>query len=229
MIIPDRATFCAQAQQGNLVPVYREILADRLTPVSAFEALNATRSGRDANAYAFLLESVEGGERLGRYSILGANPSLVFRSKGRTATIEEQGRTETIEILPGQDPLTLLQSLLSRYQYVASPDLPRFCGGAVGFFGYDVVRFFEDLPDTNPDELNVDDACFLFTDTLIIFDHVRHRMQVLCNAHVTGDADAAYDDACARVEQLAARLRGKVEGGRRGEKAAQNPEQLKSR
>ena len=198
MIVPDRATFCARAQQGNLVPVYREILADRLTPVSAFEALTATRSDRDDNAYAFLLESVEGGERLGRYSFLGANPSLVFRSKGRTATIEEAGPTRTIEIAPGEDPLTLLQALLSRYQYVESPDLPRFCGGAVGFFGYDVVRFFEDLPDNNPDELDVDDACFLFTDTLLIFDHVRHRMQVLCNAHVTGDADAAYDDACAR-------------------------------
>jgi anthranilate synthase component 1 len=209
MITPDRATFCARARQGNLVPVYREILADRLTPVSAFEALTATRSDRDGNAYAFLLESVEGGERLGRYSILGANPSLVFRSKGRTATIEEQGRTQTIEITPGQDPLTLLQDLLGRYQYVASPDLPRFCGGAVGFFGYDVVRFFEDLPDQNPDELNVDDACFLFTDTLIIFDHVRHRMQVLCNAHITDDADAAYDEACAKIEQLAARLQGK--------------------
>ena len=226
MITPDRATFCDRARQGNLVPVYREVLADRLTPVSAFEALTATRSEKDGNAYAFLLESVEGGERLGRYSILGANPSLVFRSKGQTATIEEQGRTRTIEIMPGQDPLTLLQTLLSRYRYVASPDLPRFCGGAVGFFGYDVVRFFEDLPDINPDELNVDDACFLFTDTLIIFDHVRHRMQIVCNAHVMNDADAAYDDACAKIDQLVFRLQGgrkeKIQETRE-KSATQNP------
>ena len=207
MIIPDREEFRSRAQRGNLIPVYREILADRLTPVSAFEALTADRPAGD-NPYAFLLESVEGGERLGRYSFLGANPSLVFRSKGRTATIEENGHVDEIEILPGQDPLTLLQELLSRYQYVESPNLPRFCGGAVGFFGYDVVRFFEDLPDNNPDELEVDDACFLFTDTLLIFDHVRHRMQVLCNAHVTGDPDAAYDDACTKIGQLVERLRG---------------------
>ena len=144
MIIPDREEFRLRAQRGNLIPVYREILADRLTPVSAFEVLTATRREED-NPYAFLLESVEGGERLGRYSFLGANPSLVFRSKGRMATIEEHGQAQTVEIAPGQDPLTLLQELLSRYQYVESPNLPRFCGGAVGFFGYDVVRFFENL------------------------------------------------------------------------------------
>ena len=207
MIFPDRATFCAYAQQGNLIPVYREILADRLTPVSAFEALTALRSTDAGNHYAFLLESVEGGERIGRYSFLGANPSLVFRTKGNTATIEEQGQTHTVEIGPGQDPLTLLQELLRRYRYVESPDLPRFCGGAVGFFGYDVVRFFETLPDNNPDELDVDDACFLFTDTLLIFDHVRHRMQIVCNAHVTDGPEIAYEAACVKIEQLIARLK----------------------
>lgn len=207
MILPDRATFCALAQQGNLIPVYREILADRLTPVSAFEALTVTRSESDGNPYAFLLESVEGGERMGRYSFLGANPSLVFRSKGSTVTIEEAGQARTVQIGSGQDPLTLLQELLSRYRYVESPDLPRFCGGAVGFLGYDVVRFFEDLPDNNPDDLLVDDACFLFTDTLLIFDHVRHRMQVLCNAHVTDEPEAAYEMACVKIENLIARLK----------------------
>ncbi|HLV80074.1 MAG TPA: anthranilate synthase component I, partial [Chthonomonadaceae bacterium] len=113
----------------------------------------------------------------------------------------------TIEIAPDEDPLTLLKSLLGRYRYVERPDLPRFCGGAVGFFGYDVVRFFEDLPDKNPDALDVDDACFLFTDTLLIFDHVRHRVIVLCNAHVTGDPGQAYDAAVEKIEGLVARLR----------------------
>lgn len=220
MIVPDRATFHALTRQGNLVPVYREILADRLTPVSAFEALTASRAPDAGNPYAFLLESVEGGERQGRYSFLGANPSLVFRSKGRHATIAQDGQTRSLDIAPGEDPLSLLQELLSRYRYVPSPDLPQFCGGAVGFFGYDVVRFFENLPDNNPDEMGVDDACFLFTDTLLIFDHVRHRMQILCNAHVTGDPDAAYDAACAKIEQLVLRLRtsgGEEERGRREE------------
>ncbi|HLV80257.1 MAG TPA: anthranilate synthase component I, partial [Chthonomonadaceae bacterium] len=93
MIVPDREEFIARARQGNLIPVYREILADRLTPVSAFEKLAATAEA--GSSCAFLLESVEGGERIGRYSFLGSDPALVFRSKGRRATIQEEGRTQT--------------------------------------------------------------------------------------------------------------------------------------
>jgi anthranilate synthase component 1 len=206
MIVPDRDQFVARAAQGNLIPVYREILADRLTPVSAFERLMATEPA-DSNGHAFLLESVEGGERIGRYSIIGSNPSLIFRSKGRRARITEAGKTREIALAEGEDPLAHVKALMQRYRYVPSSDLPRFSGGAVGFLGYDVVRFFERLPDSNPDDLNVDDACLLFTDTLLIFDHVRHRVKVLCNVHVTGDPSAAYDVALAKIEALAARLR----------------------
>ena len=203
MFTPDREEFIARAQRGNLVPIYREILADRLTPVSAFEKLTADAP----DGTAFLLESVEGGERIGRYSFLGRDPALIFRSKGRHATLTENGVEQKIELASNEDPLTYLKQLLGRYQFVESPDLPKFCGGAVGFFGYDVVRFFETLPDNNPDDLNVDDACFLFTDTLLIFDHVRHRVKVLCNAHIAGDANLAYDAAIARIEALISRLR----------------------
>ena len=213
MIVPDRDTFLTLAEGGNLIPVYRELLADRLTPVSAFERLTANRPGED-RPFAFLLESVEGGERIGRYSYLGRNPSLIFRSKGSTAYITENGTTAERTLAAGEDPLTLLKELMSRYKYVESPDLPRFCGGAVGFFGYDVVRFFENLPDNNPDELQVDDACFLFTDTLVIFDHVRRRLLVVCNAHVDGEgpdaASAAYAAAEAKIERLVARLHAAV-------------------
>jgi anthranilate synthase component 1 len=207
MATPDRDEFLIRAQRGNLIPVYREILADRLTPVSAYERLTNASESAEANGYSFLLESVEGGERLGRYSFLGSNPALVLRTRGRQATLLEEGGVRQLEIAPDEDPLTLLKQLLGRYRYVEDPALPRFCGGAVGFFGYDVVRFFENLPDNNPDELQVDDACFLFTDTLLIFDHVRHRIQVLCNAHVTDDANAAYDEALRKIETLVARLR----------------------
>ncbi len=209
MIVPDRDTFLSLAERGNLIPVYRELLADRLTPVSAFEKLTANRPGEN-RPLAFLLESVEGGERIGRYSYLGRNPSLVFRSKGDTATITENGVSTTRKMVGEEDPLILIKELMSRYQYVESPDLPRFCGGAVGFFGYDVVRFFEKLPDNNPDDLSVDDACFLFTDTIVVFDHVRRRLLVVCNAHISGDgpeaAAAAYADAEAKIERLVARL-----------------------
>ena len=191
------------AKRGNLIPVYREILADRLTPVSAYEKLTAG----EPDGVSFLLESVEGGERIGRYSFLSSNPTLIFRSKGRSAEITEYGLTRTLEIAEGDDPLTHLKRLLSRCDYVESPDLPRFCGGAVGFFGYDVVRFFEDLPDNNPNDLDVDDACLMFTDTLLVFDHVQHRVKVVCNAHITEDPGAAYDDALLKIEALIARLR----------------------
>ena len=178
MIIPDREEFLARARHGNLVPVYREILADRLTPVSAFEKLTATEEPA-SNGCSFLLESAEGGERMGRYSFLGSNPSLIFRSKGHRATVQEGGRIRELTIGPDEDPLTLVAALLARYTYVETPDLPRFCGGAVGYFAYDIVRFFEALPDSNPDELDVDDACLMFTDTLLVFDHVRHRVKVV--------------------------------------------------
>jgi anthranilate synthase component 1 len=214
MVTPDREEFLARAQRGNLIPVYREILADRLTPVSAFEKLAATSPAAQGKGYGFLLESVERGERIGRYSFLGTDPALIFRSKGNIATVTEGNTARTVVIAPGDDPLTLLKELLGRYTYVESPDLPRFCGGAVGIFGYDVVRFFEKLPDTNPDELNFDDACFLFTDTLILFDHVRHRIKVICNAHVTdNDPNRAYEDALLKIEDLVARLRAPSVGG----------------
>ena len=206
MVVPDREEFLARAQRGNLVPVYREILADRLTPVSAFEKLIATEEPT-SNGCSFLLESAEGGEHMGRYSFLGSNPSLIFRSKGRHATIQEGDQLRELTLGPDEDPLTLVEALLACYTYVETPDLPRFCGGAVGYFGYDIVRFFENLPDSNPDELNVDDACLLFTDTLLVFDHVRHRVKVVCNAHITDDPGAAYEDALRKIEALIARLR----------------------
>jgi len=131
MIVPDREQFLERALQGNLIPVYREILSDRLTPVSAFERLVATEP-EGSNGNAFLLESVEGGERIGRFSILGSNPSLIFRSKGQHAEITEDGATRQIDFAEGEDPLTYLKALLGRYRYVPTPDLPRFAGGAVG-------------------------------------------------------------------------------------------------
>jgi len=203
MYVPSRDEFVRKANEGNLIPVYREILADRLTPVSAFEKI-ATKGSS-----SFLLESVEGGERLARYSFLGTHPFMTLRSKGNVATVTEGTRTRTVVLAPGDDALTLLKELLSRYTFVKMPGLPRFCGGAVGFLAYDMVRFFERLPERTVDDLNVDDSRFLFTDTLLIFDHVKHRLKVLCNAHLdpTSRPEVAYDKAVARIEELIARLR----------------------
>lgn len=173
---PTREQFLGAARPGDLVPIVREILADRLTPVSAFERL--PRSGG-----AFLLESVEGGERIGRYSFLGSAPRLALTVKGRTATVREGRRTRTVVLTPSDDGLTVLKELLGRYRYVPQPGLPRFCGGAVGYLAYDMARCFERLPERAADDLGLEDAFFLFTDTLLIFDHVKHRVKVLCNAH----------------------------------------------
>ncbi len=203
MLLPSRDEFLQQARQGNLIPVWREVLADMETPVSAFRKIAQGR------ANSFLLESVEGGERLARYSFLGTDPSLIFRSKGETATITEAGRTETIALHAGtRDPLHVLKSLLDRYQYVPAPGLPRFVGGAVGMIGYDMVRFFEKLPTLAKDDLGLDDCLFLFTDALLVFDHVKHKMLALCNAHVAPgtDPNAAYDLAARKIDDLLARL-----------------------
>ena len=203
MFVPTREEFIAIAAHGDLIPVCKEILADRLTPVSAFERLTAG----EENGLAFLLESVVGGERVRRYSFLGHRPSTVFRSKGRDVFITENGVETHSRLKPGEDPLTLLKERMNRHVYVPMSRLPSFCGGAVGFFGYDVVRFFEDLPDDNPDEMNVEDAYFLFTDTLLIFDHVKRRMKVVCNAPVNGNPGAAYDLAVIKIEAEIALLR----------------------
>ncbi|HEY3331061.1 MAG TPA: anthranilate synthase component I [Capsulimonadaceae bacterium] len=202
---PTRDDFHKKAKLGNLIPVWREVLADTETPVSAFYQIAYGRK------YGFLLESVEGGERLARYSFIGSDPFLIFRSKGAEATIEENGVVESTPLEFGKrDPLDVLKELLGRYQYVPTPELPQFVGGAVGMIGYDTVRFFEKLPELNDDVIGLDDCVFMLTDALIVFDHVRHRLLVLCNARVDGDPDAAYDSAIAKVDELVARLRGPV-------------------
>ena len=197
---PTRDEFRRLARQGNLIPVYREILADMETPVSAFRRI-AHRPN------AFLLESVEGGERLARFSFLGADPYLVFRSKGPTAHVTQGGETREVPLEDGRDPLHVLEALLGEVRYVELPGLPRFVGGAVGYIGYDWVRFLEPIGDSTQDDLDIDDCRLLLTDTLLIFDHVRHRIKVLANARVADDPDAAYDAAVAKVDALVEMLK----------------------
>ena len=203
MTAPTRDEFIEKAKIGNLIPVWREVLADMETPVSAYRKIAGNRPN------SFLLESVEGGERLARYSFLGSDPFLIFRSKGNAATITEGGHTETVALTAGErDPLHLLKELLGRYTYVPSPELPPFVGGAVGMIGYDTVRFFETLPTLAKDDLNLDDCVFLFTDTLLVFDNVKHKVLSLCNARIAPgeDAGAAYDRAAGKVNALLGRL-----------------------
>jgi anthranilate synthase component 1 len=197
MYYPSFDAFKAKASQGNLIPVYREIMADLETPVAAFLKL-------DKGDFSFLLESVEGGEKWGRYCFLGGEPSIVFQSKGRRVEIMRDGQTDVQE---GMDPLDALKQLMGEFHPVEVEGLPRFFGGAVGYLSYDMVRFFERLPDQTVDDLNIPDSMFMLTDTMVIFDHMLQKIKVVSNALIDGPPEKAYHQAIAKIEQLITRLR----------------------
>ena len=206
---PSLAQFRDAAARGNLVPVWREIVLDGDTPVSAYAKL-----GR--RTHSFLLESVVGGEKWAAYSFLGVGARAVVTTKGGRYEIvrfdvEGGGPPARHEgALPDGDPTKLLASLLGSFRPVPSPSLPRFFGGAVGWLGYDVVRAFERIPARAPDELGLPEACFVITDTLVIFDNLRQTVKVVANAVVDSpdEAERAYQAACARVDAIVATLEG---------------------
>lgn len=199
MYHPDKDSFAALAAKGNLIPVYREIMADMDTPVSAFMKI-------DDGEYSFLLESIEGGEKWARYSFLGGSPSVVLRSRGRCVEVLRRGAAA--EVFESDDPLDLIREHLGRFRPVEIEGLPRFFGGAVGYLGYDMVRFFETLPAGNAADIGAYDSCFLITDTLVIFDNVRQKIKVVANAHLDGvPPEEAYLDATRRIDALIARLK----------------------
>ncbi len=213
MFQPSLEEFKKKAKQGNLIPVYREILADMETPVSAFQKI-------DDGRHSFLLESMEGGEKWARYSFLGSRPSVVVRSFGRSVEVIRDGKTQKLSF--ERDPLDVLKKVLSEYAPVPDPSLPRFFGGAVGFMGYDVVRFFEELPGREKSGLDIPDVFFMITDTLVIFDNITHLIKVVSNAHVKGkSAEAAYREATKKINALVRKLKTGVRGqgsGVRGRK-----------
>ena len=201
MYYPDFATFTSLAAQGNLIPVYREIMADLDTPVSAFRKI-------DDGRYSFLLESIEGGEKWARYTFLGSSPSEVIRSRGNTVEVlTEEGAVRREEV---SDPLAFVRDYLKRFTPVAIPGIPRFFGGAVGYLGYDMVRYFENLPTAKPAVIGAYDSYFVITDTIVIFDNVRQKIKVVSNAHLdTGKTvQAAYEEATAKIDAIIGRLKG---------------------
>ncbi len=200
MLKPTLEEFKEKSKKGNLIPVYKEILADLDTPVSAYMKM----SGSD---YSFLLESVEGGEKWARYCFLGFDPSTIVSIKGNKIIIEKQGKSESIIISEGS-PLVGLKEVLSQYQPVEVEGLPRFSGGAVGFVSYDMVRSFEDLPEETEDDLEVPDACFVITDTLLIFDNIAQTIKIVSNAHITNDnMDESYNKAIKNIEAIEEKLK----------------------
>jgi len=196
---PDFKEFCALAKQGNLIPVSREVLADFETPVSALAKI-------DRGACAYLLESVEGGEKWARYSFLGSGSPTLIHGNDREVIVSSGRRRRRIPVKT--DLLACLREIMLEYRPVRVPGLPRFCGGAVGYLSYDVVRQFERLPAQRKDLLGLPHACFLLTDTLLIFDNVAQTIRIVANAHV-GERNhkAAYADAVRRIDRMIARLR----------------------
>jgi anthranilate synthase component I len=197
---PSVADFLELSRRGNLVPVFREILADTETPVSAF--LKTTRG-----EHAFLLESVVGGDKWGRYSFLGSEPAAIFTSRGTTISLAESGRPA--RSFTAADPLEALRTMLAGYRAVRLPGLPRFFGGAVGYVAYDGVRFFERLPATLPDDLGVPELYFIVPASLLVFDTVAQSIKVVVNVDLRDpatDPRAAYEGAVARIDELVARL-----------------------
>jgi anthranilate synthase component 1 len=180
------------AKRGTFVPVYKEIVADLLTPVSAFLKI------AEHSDYAFLLESVEGGEHVGRYSFLGKDPFLILRARGGETTIERAGQTSASD----KPFMTMLRELMAGFNAPFVPGLPRFTGGAVGYLGYDAAAWFEPVMLQSHLDSGDDEAGFMLFDTVLAFDHVRHRILIIANARITGDEDleSLYQFACAKIE-----------------------------
>lgn len=204
MYTPTYQEFETLAGRGNLIPVYRELPADMETPVSVYLKLQD-------EGPSFLLESITGGDQVARFSFIGVRPKTSFVARGQSVYISSAGHGRTVPLADGGDPLTVLREEMAAFQPVSLPGLPRFTGGAVGFLGYDAVRYFERLPATAADELGLPEAVFMLVDTLVVFDHARQRLLVVTNAKLDGvDTLAAYRRATARLDEVVARLRAPI-------------------
>jgi len=195
---PTFPEFQRLAEKANVVPVYRQLLADTLTPVSAFQKLDVADHG-------FLLESVTGGERIGRFSFLAGEPPAILRARRSSVEVARGGEVKRYE---SDDPLRESEEFLAHTHSARVPGLDAFTGGMVGYLAYDVVRYVEDLPDSPPDDLGLPDIYMLACDTLVVFDHVFKTVKVIHNARLGGrSAREAYDEAVAQIDGVVEKLR----------------------
>ncbi len=197
-IFPAKEEFLKLSKKGNLIPIYREISADLETPVSSYLKISNAR-------YSFLLESVEGQERIARYSFLGSNPSLIFESKANLINLYKDNSTK--ETFRSNNPISELKKIFNRYKFVKVSGIPSFCGGLIGYFGYDMVRFIEDIHDKNIDDLNIADCIFILADNLIIFDHINHSIKIVSNVFLEPDLSRGeilkkYNEAIKKISSV---------------------------
>jgi anthranilate synthase component 1 len=208
MNFPDQESFVRMAEQSGLVPVHRTIIADLDTPLTIYAKIAAAQS------HAFLFESMEGGEKWGRYSFIGLDPLVNFTSNGATVTITRPGAEEPGRTSSPVNPLHELRELLASFNASRAPGLPRFFGGAVGFLGYDMVRFIEEIPDSNP-PLDIPDSSFMVPRLVLIHDAVQQQLTVVCNVEVSEGSDCLelYADAISRIDKVVNQVRAPLPGG----------------
>src|SRR5437899_6056541 len=204
MIQPTFKEFCQLAKQGNLIPIYQELLMDLETPLSFFKRLERDR-------YSFLLESVEGSERWARYSFLGTQPHCIFKARGNRVEIIENGKSKT---LVSDAPLKLLEELLRGYQTVTVSGVPPFFGGALGYVAYNAVEQFHEIASDKKDPLGMPEIFFLFVQTLIAFDNLKNTIKIIDNVRVDEETDLrrAYEQATRRIEKAVSSLQKKPRG-----------------
>ncbi|MBW7473436.1 anthranilate synthase component I [Paenibacillus oenotherae] len=188
------------AETYNLIPIVRHVMADTETPIRLFQHFYRERR-------AFLLESVEGGVKWARYSFIGTDPFMLIQGKNGEMHIEQQGKVTKLS----EKPLELLKAHLRSFRSPSIPDLPPFTGGAIGFFGYDLLQYYEKLPAHRIDDLNMNDMQFMFCDQIIVFDHFKQQIQIIGNVHIgegAADSDiaAAYGEALAKIEATIERI-----------------------
>ncbi len=211
MIYPTEKEFLTLTKKGNLIPIYKEILGDLETPVSAYLKLTSK------SKYAILLESVEGGEKVCRYSFLAKDPELVFKSKGKEAELLTffSAKPKIEKFTVSQNPLDEIKKIMSHYHFVAVKGLPKFCGGFIGYMGYDTVRFFEHLPHKPKDDLKLADMILALVKDLVIFDHLNHKIKIVSCVEIKSTATLAqkrlaYKNAQKRIEKTILSLRAVV-------------------
>ncbi len=197
MLRPDFKEFTRLAGEATLVPVAKSITADLLTPVSAFLALAGEEPG------SFLLESIEAGERIGRYSFLGARPYMQVQSRGTEIMVEQRGRVER----RAGNIFEILQQILRQHRAAIVPDLPPFTAGAVGYFAYDIVRQLEKIGEHSKDDLRAPDCALMFYDRLLAFDHLRHQIHIIAAADVSRESPwRAYERALRDIAVIEKKL-----------------------
>jgi anthranilate synthase component I len=192
MFYPNLDEVRALTRDYNVIPVSMEMYADMETPISLFKRF-------EDSPYCFLLESVEGGEKWARYSFIGRNPFLIFKSINGFITLQYKDGTH--REIQG-NPVQVLKELMEQYKGAELPGLPRFNGGAVGCFGYDLIRYYENLPNMPEDDLQLPECHFLFTDEVLVFDHLKQKIHIIVNLHVNGNIERSYNSTVERIKSI---------------------------